>query len=284
MYLDYLELRERPFANTADPAFLYLSRKHREALAHMTFGVREQKGFVEITGDVGTGKTTICKTFLRQLHEATKTAFILQPTLSELQLLHAIVQDFGLNPMRTDRFNLVRQLNQFLLEQADLGRNPVLIIDEAQNLSLRVLEQIRLLSTIETDKVKLIQIILVGQPQLREKLASPALEQLRQRIGVRYHISPLEADEVPTYIDHRLRVAGSNGKLRWDPQALQEIARYSHGIPRLINLLCDRCLLACYVLKTQRVGTDMVRRSFQELEGEVSASSPERGGVRDESD
>ena len=269
MYLEYLKLREWPFANTADPSFLFLSNKHREALAHMVFGIRERKGFVQITGEVGTGKTTLCKTLLRQLDANTKTALILQPSLSELQLLQAVVQDFGLNPMRADRFGLFNRLNQFLLEQAEQSHNLVLIIDEAQNLSLRVLEQIRMLSNLETDKTKLIQIILVGQPQLHHKLSSPALEQLRQRVAIRYHITPLEPEEVTTYIKHRLRVAGANGSPRWTPEAMEEIYQYSHGVPRLINLICDRCLLACYVRNVKRIDADMVRQSHAEIEGPV---------------
>ena len=271
MYLEFLGLREKPFSITADPSFLYLSKKHREALSHMVFGVRERKGFVEITGEIGTGKTTLCKALLRHLDAATKTALILQPDLSELQLLQAVVQDFGLNPMRTSRLDLFNQLNHFLLEQATLGHNVVLVIDEAQNLSLRVLEQIRMFSNLETDKDKLIQIILVGQPQLKEKLALPALEQLRQRIGVRYHIAPLDLEEVRTYIEHRLRVAGSDGMLEWTPDGTEEVYHCSKGIPRLINLICDRSLLACYVFRVKRVDREIVRRSFQELSGHVIA-------------
>lgn len=269
MYLEFLGLREKPFASTADPAFLYLSRNHREALSHMVYGIRERKGFIEITGEIGTGKTTLCKALLRHLDTTTKTALILQPNLSELQLLHAIVQDFGMNPMRSNRLGLFNQLNQFLLDQATLGHNIVLIIDEAQNLSLRILEQIRMLSNLETDKDKLIQIILVGQPQLREKLALPALEQLRQRIGVRYHMMPLDLEEVRTYIDHRLRVAGSDGTLDWTSDGIDEVYRCSKGIPRLINLICDRSLLACYVYRVKQVDGELVRRSYQELAGEV---------------
>src|SRR3989338_1546249 len=237
MYLEYLGLREKPFSITADPSFLYLSRKHREALSHMVYGIRERKGFVEITGEIGTGKTTLCRALLPPVAPSTRPALILQPQLSELQLLQSIVQDFGLNPMRgNNRLGLFTQLNQFLLEQAGLGRNIVLVIDEAQNLSLRLLEQIRMLSNLETDKSKLIQIVLVGQPQLREKLNQAALEQLRQRIGVRYHIMPLDTDEVTTYIEHRLRVAGSNGTLDWTPDGMEEVYQLSKGIPRLINL------------------------------------------------
>ncbi len=272
MYLEFLGLREKPFSITSDPSFLYLSTRHREALSHMVYGIRERKGFIEITGEVGTGKTTLCKALLRHLDPATKTALILQPNLSELQLLQAIVQDFGLNPMRSNRLGLFSQLNQFLLQQAGDGHNIVLIIDEAQNLSLRVLEQIRMLSNLETDKDKLIQIILVGQPQLREKLALPALEQLRQRIGVRYHMTPLDLDEVRTYIEHRLRVAGSDGTLEWTEEGVGEVYQHSRGIPRLINLICDRSLLACYVFRVKRVDGEIVRRSYQELSGQVLVS------------
>ena len=280
MYLDFLGLREPPFSNTADPSFLYLSRKHREALSHMVYGIRERKGFIEITGEIGTGKTTLCKALLRHLDPTTKTALILQSMLSELQLLQAVVQDFGMNPMRANRLGLFSQLNQFLLEQAQLGNNIVLIIDEAQSLSLRLLEQIRMLSNLETDKTKLIQIILVGQPQLREKLARPELEQLRQRIGVRYHMTPLDRDEVRTYIGHRLRVAGSDGTFEWTVDAVEEVYRCSRGIPRLINLICDRSLLACYVMQVKRVDAEIVRHSFQELEGQVLVSSASHGGTQ----
>jgi general secretion pathway protein A len=272
MYLDFLGLREHPFSITADPSFLYLSRKHREALSHMIFGVRERKGFVEITGEIGTGKTTLCKTLLRHLEPSTRTAVLLQPQVSDLQLLQAVVQDFGLNPMRPTRLSLLTQLNRFLLEEAGLGHSVVLVVDEAQNLSLRLLEQIRMLSNLETDKEKLIQIILVGQPQLRQKLASPALEQLRQRIGVRYHITPLDSDEVRTYIDHRLRVAGSDGTLDWTAEATDAVYQCSRGVPRLINLICDRTLLACYVYRVKRIDGPLVRHSFQELSGQVLVS------------
>jgi general secretion pathway protein A len=273
MYLEFLGLREWPFSITADPSFLYLSRRHREALSHMIYGIREHRGFVEITGEVGTGKTTLCKALLRHLDPSTKTALILQPQLSDLQLLQAVVQDFGLNPMRNNRLGLFNQLNQFLLDQAEAGHNIVLVIDEAQNLSLRVLEQIRMLSNLETDKNKLIQIILVGQPQLREKLARPELEQLRQRIGVRYHMAPLDQDEVRTYITHRLRVAGADGTLDWTEEACDEVYQCSRGVPRLINLICDRSLLACYVFRVKRVDSQVVRYSYQELAGSVVVPS-----------
>ncbi len=273
MYLEFLGLREKPFSITTDPSFLYLSKRHREALSHMVYGVQERKGFIEITGEVGTGKTTLCKTLLRQLDPKTKTALILHSNLSELQLLHTIVEDFGLDPMRTSRPNLFNQLNRFLLDQANLGNNLVLIVDEAQNLSLRLLEQIRMLSNLETDKDKLIQIILVGQPQLRDKLNLPSMRQIQQRIAVRYHILPLDLDEVRTYIEHRLRVAGSDGSLAWSEDAIEEVFQCSQGIPRLINLISDRALLACYVFRVKSVDRGIVRRSHQELMGQVLPSS-----------
>ncbi len=269
MYLDFFGLREKPFAVTSDPSFLYLSKKHREALSHMVYGIRERKGFIEITGEIGTGKTTLCKALLRHLDADTRTALILHSNLSELQLLQAVVQDFGLNPMRANRADIYHQLNTFLLDQAKLGHNIVLVIDEAQNLSPRLLEQVRMLSNLETDKEKLIQIVLVGQPQLRHKLAQPSLEQLRQRIAVRYHITPLDADEVRTYIEHRMRIAGSDGSLEWAPDGIEEVYRCSNGIPRLINQICDRSLLAGYVFRVRRIDRSIVRRSYQELSGEV---------------
>jgi len=273
MYLEFLGLRERPFSVTSDPAFLYLSKRHREALSHMVYGIRERKGFVEITGEIGTGKTTLCKALLRQLDANTKTALVLHSGLSELQLLQSVVQDFGLNPMNPNRITLFNALNQFLIEQATLGNNLVVVIDEAQNLSLQVLEQIRMLSNLETDKEKLIQIVLVGQPQLREKLNSPALRQLHQRIAVRYHILPLDRNEVHIYIEHRLRIAGSDESLTWTPEAIEEVFQCSKGIPRLINVICDRALLACYVFRVKCVDQAIVRRSYQELMGQVLVES-----------
>ncbi|MBI3324412.1 MAG: AAA family ATPase [Candidatus Omnitrophica bacterium] len=273
MYLEFLGLREKPFSITSDPSFLYLSKRHREALSHMVFGIQERKGFIEVTGEIGTGKTTLCKALLRQLDTTTKTALILHSGLSELQLLQAIVQDFGMNPMRTNRLHLFGQLSEFLIDQTKLGNNVVLVVDEAQNLTPRLLEQIRMLSNFETDKNKLLQIVLVGQPQLRDKLNLPSMEQLRQRIAVRYHILPLDLDEVGTYIEHRMRVAGSDGTLTWTEEAVQEVYACSKGIPRIMNLLCDRALLACYVFRVKTVDQSIVRRSYQELSGQVLPSS-----------
>jgi len=269
VYLEFLKLREKPFSVTSDPSFLYLSRRHREALSHMLYGIRERKGFVTITGEIGTGKTTLCKALLRQLGDQTRTALILHSNHSALQLLQAIVHDFGLNPMRNTKLTLFSQLSEFLVDQATQGQNIVVVIDEAQNLSVQVLEQIRQLSNLETDKDKLIQIILVGQPELRDKLNLPALRQLQQRVGVRYHMTPLDLDEVGTYIQHRLEVAGSDGTLAWSEEAIEEVYFCSKGIPRLINQVCDRALLACYVLQVRHVDRGIIQRSYQELMGDA---------------
>jgi len=213
VYLQFFGLRENPFSVTADPAFLYLTPHHREALTSLVYGIKERKGFIEITGEIGTGKTTLCRALLRELDSSVKTAFVINPNLPELQILQAILQDFGLTPrQRSSKLALLQQLNAFLLEQLMIGNNTVVILDEAQNLSHRLLESLRLLSNLETDKDKLLQLVLVGQPQLREKLKAPELVQLRQRIAVRFHLPPLGREELLPYLEYRLQVAGSDGR------------------------------------------------------------------------
>ena len=266
IYKDFYGLKEAPFNVTSDPNFLYLSHHHQEAYSHLSYGLQERKGFLQITGEIGTGKTTLCRAFLNRLDHNVKTAFILNPNLSPVQLLQAIVNDLGLPAKRRTRIDLMTTLNHFLLEQANQGGNVVLIIDEAQNLSLEALEQVRLLSNLETEKEKLFQIVLVGQPELREKLEHRSLRQLKQRIGVRYHISPLSEDEVGGYIHYRLSVAGSEGKILFPRKSLDLIYRYSKGIPRLINQLCDKSLLAGYVYETFEIGPELVKRCMRELE------------------
>ena len=204
MYRKFYNIKEKPFNVTSDPSYLYLSRKHREALSRLLYGIEERKGFLEITGGIGTGKTTLCRALLNKLNGHTKTAFILNPDLSQVQLLQAIVEDFGLVVEKKSKVHIFRQLNKFLLDQLSCGNNVALIIDEAQNLKPSVLEQIRLLSNLETEKEKLFQIVLVGQPELRQRLDAPELKQLKQRIAVRYHLNPLDRDEVEDYINHRL--------------------------------------------------------------------------------
>lgn len=265
MYAEYFGFRELPFNVTSDPNFLYLSKNHKEAISHMLYGIKEKKGFIEITGEIGTGKTTLCRALLRELPDCTNTAFILNPILSSLQLLEAIVEDLGMRIKRHNRLSLIRQLNEYLLEQARLNHNTVLIVDEAQNLTESALEQIRLLSNLETEKEKLLQIILVGQPELRQKLSLPQLKQLRQRISVRYHLMPLSNDEVKEYILHRLKLAGFNKELCFAPESLESICAFSKGIPRLINILCDRSLLACYVSEKKMVDAQTTSQCINEL-------------------
>lgn len=270
MYIDYYRLNERPFNVTSDPSFLYLSKRHKEAFTHLIYGIKERKGFLEITGEVGTGKTTLCRALLNQLDPQTKAAFIFNSDLSELQILQAIVDDLSIKVERRTKMELFTQLNLFLIQQLRMGNNVVLILDEAQNLKPRTLEQLRMLSNLETDKEKLFQIILVGQPELREKLDSPHLRQLRQRISVRYHILPLEKNETADYVAHRLRVAGSDGTLKFTADAIEKIYEYSSGIPRLINIVCDKALLLGFVLETYEINEGIVEKSVEEIEGRIA--------------
>lgn len=267
MYIKFYGLKEKPFNVTADPNFLYLSKKHKEAISHMQYGIEERMGFLEITGEIGAGKTTLCKALLNTLDERTKTAFILNSNLSEIQLLQAIVEDFGIRLKHKTKISMLNELNKFLLEQSRHKNNVVLIIDEAQNLKPSLLEQIRLLSNLETEKAKLLQIILVGQPELKEKLASGELTQLRQRIGIRYHILPLDRDEVNRYISHRLDVAGAGGRNFFENDALDEIFKFSRGIPRLINIICDKALLGGYVAEKKTIDAILIKRCAKEIGG-----------------
>jgi general secretion pathway protein A len=268
MYEAFFALKAKPFAIASNPSFLYLSQRHKEALSYLTYGIKERMGFIAITGEVGTGKTTICRALLDQLDERTKTAFIFNSSLTELQLLQTIIDDFGIETQKKGRAALFSELNRFLIQQLALNHNVVLIIDEAQNLSPQLLEQIRMLSNLEAENEKLLQIILVGQPELREKLNSPELRQLRQRIAVRYHIEPLNREEVPFYINHRLNHAGANGMGPvFEPKALDELFRYSGGIPRLINIVCDKALLMAYVLEQRNITHDIVKQSIHEIKG-----------------
>jgi len=234
----------------------------------MQYGIEQRMGFLEITGEIGTGKTTICKALLNTLDEHTKTAFILNSNLSEIQLLQAIVEDFGIRLKNKNKLTMLNELNKFLLEQIKSNNNVVLIIDEAQNLKSALLEQIRLLSNLETEKEKLLQIILVGQPELKEKLRSPELAQLRQRIAIRYHISPLDQDELEAYICHRLRIAGAtNSKVFFKEDALDQIFKFSKGVPRLINIICDKGLLAGYTADKKTICGDTIKQCAKEIEG-----------------
>lgn len=267
MYCKFYGLRERPFNVTSDPAFFFASRKHEEALSHLIYGVTQRKGIIVMTGEVGTGKTTLCRLFLNQLEKSRqkiKTAFILNPHFSDVQLVEAIVRDFGIKAKDNNRTSFFWELNQFLLRQAREGNNSILIIDESQNLKTDQLEQIRLLSNLETEKDKLLQIILVGQPELNRKLDLHELRQLQQRIIVRYNITPLERDEVKKYVCHRLDIAGSKN-LRFSEDAIESITEFSGGTPRLINIICDRALLAGFVAETSFIDLEIINRCRQEL-------------------
>ena len=271
MYYDYYGLKENPFNVTSDPGYLYMSRHHKEAYAHLVYGIRERKGFIEITGEIGTGKTTLCRALLGEISHNIKTALVLNPSLSEVQLMKSILDDLGLSSPKTgNKHTLLKILNDFLITELERGHNVVLIIDEAQNLSSRMLEHIRLLSNLETDKEKLIQIILVGQPELKKRLANPALTQLRQRIAVRYHISPLEKTEVKDYIYHRLQIAGCKKNILFTDHAIEQMYSYTFGTPRLINIICDKILLDGYVSGTTTFTEDIVTKAIDEVEGKIT--------------
>lgn len=265
MYLPFFNLREPPFNLTPDPRFLFLSAQHEEALTHLLYGIYERKGFIEITGEVGTGKTVLCRALLERLDKTVATALIFNSYLTKMELLQAITDDFGLLPRDTTSKGYIDTLNEYLLEEFAAGRNAVVVIDEAQNLAQTVLEQLRMLSNLETERGKLLQIILVGQPELCEKLAMPQMRQLEQRIAVRFHIHELTRTETTQYISHRMSVAGAAHTVTWSPRALKLIHQYTGGIPRRINLLCDRILMTAFVRETHRVRAALVRRSVQDL-------------------
>jgi general secretion pathway protein A len=269
MYDQFYGFREPPFNITPDPRFLFFSDRHREAYDHILFGIKERKGFIQITGEVGAGKTTLCRAVLEQLGPSYVTALILNPCLTSAQLLRAILREYGLTP-KSDRVACLEMLNQFLLDELAKGRDVVLLIDEAQDLESELLEQIRLLSNLETDQRKLLQIVLIGQPELRDKLNEQRLRQLRQRITVRYHLAPLSRQEVERYIQHRLQVVGANGRPAFTSWAIRSIFRYSGGVPRLINAVCDKALLAGFVEGTDLLTWRQVRRAVRELEGKFS--------------
>lgn len=266
MYQQFYGLREMPFNITPDPKFLYLSPTHQEALQHLRYGISEQKGFIVLTGEVGCGKTTICRKLLGELEQQNvATALILNPRLSETELVQAILRELGQEPVQGSRQDLLNQLNAHLLQLIGADQEIVLIIDESQNLTFEALEHIRLLSNLETDTQKLLQIILIGQPELKRKLQEERLRQLRQRVLVYYDLKPLTLREVQHYIQHRLTLSGSNGRPYFTQRAMGRIFRASHGIPRLVNNLCDKALLAAFVKNKDGVGWWEVRRAQKEM-------------------
>jgi general secretion pathway protein A len=268
MYESFYGFKEKPFALTPDPKYFFPSRAHREAIDHLLYGIREREGFIVITGGVGTGKTTLCRAILTQLEPETTTAVILNPALSEDELLRAVLLDFGLTAAGRTKNDLIAELNEFLLRTVVAGRRAVLIIDEAQNLSLQLLEQIRLLSNLETERDKLIQIVLVGQLGLLTHLASPALEQLNQRVSVRYQLKPLSFPETCQYVYHRLMVAGGTTGVSITRGALRAIHQYAGGIPRLINLAADRALLQGFADGARQINRRRAQAGIDSLSDE----------------
>ena len=265
MYQQYFGLTESPFSIAPDPRYLYLSDKHREALGHLIYGVGDQGGFVLLTGEVGTGKTTICRCLLQQVPDNAEIAFIINPRQSINQLLQSIFGDLGLPHQKGDTSkDLIDQLNSHLLDAHSRGINTILIIDEAQNLSVDVLEQLRLLTNLETNEKKLLQLVLLGQPELNDLLAKPELRQLAQRVTARYHLPPLSKLEIAEYIEHRLAVAGCRAQL-FPPSSIKTIFQLSQGIPRLINLICDRTMLGIYATNQQQATPAIVKKASQEI-------------------
>ncbi len=267
MYTAFFGLREKPFSLSPDPRFLFLSGAHREALAHLLYGIEQGEGFIAVTGEVGTGKTTLCRTLLRRLPNDVDTAFLFNPNLGAQELLEALLQEFEIPCEASTPRAMTAALNEFLLARRREGRRVLLILDEAQGLEAATLEQVRLLSNLETESAKLLQILMLGQPELDAMLETPALRQLRERIGVRWRLAPLAREESEEYIAHRLRIAAGSDRNLFSSAALRLIHRRSAGIPRRVNLLCDRALLAAYAAGSPRVTHGMVKRAADEIEG-----------------
>jgi general secretion pathway protein A len=266
MYLEFFGLKEQPFNITPDPKFLYFSARHREAFDHLTYGIEMKKGFITLVGEVGSGKTTLCRAVLANLPKKVQTALVLNPSLTGNQLLRSILKDLGVVVKGRDRLAYIEQLNNYLLFMERGGFNVAVFIDEAQNLSPEVMEEIRLLSNLETDQHKLMQIVLAGQPELRERLAKPELRQLRQRIMVHCKLEALNELETELYLAHRLFVAGAREGVGFDSDAVRLEHRSGRGIPRLINTISDRAMLAAYVAGSLRVKGEHVKKALQEVE------------------
>ena len=269
MYTSFFGLAEKPFAITPDPRYLYLSERHAEALAHLLYGINESGGFIQLTGEVGTGKTTVVRTLLSRVPHHADVAVILNPRVTPVEFLLTICEELGLAIAEADRDSvkqMVDALNRRLLNAHAEGRRIIVLVDEAQNLSIDVLEQVRLLTNLETPTQKLLQIILIGQPELRELLDRTDLRQLAQRITGRYHLMPLSREETKGYVRHRLRVAGAAEEI-FTPRALSELHRLSLGIPRVINVACDRALLGAYTQETKKITASLVRQAAGEVYG-----------------
>ena len=281
MYVPFFGLKQKPFSIAPDPRYLFMSERHREALAHLLYGVQGGGGFVLLTGEIGAGKTTVCRCFLEQIPARCNVAYIFNPKLTALELLITVCHEFGIKfpPLTAAGTpptvkDYVDGLNEYLLRTHAVGQNNVLIIDEAQNLSSDVLEQLRLLTNLETSERKLLQIVLIGQPELRGMLARPELEQLAQRVIARYHLDALSEKETTQYIAHRFAVAGLKGAIPFDAAALRRVHQLARGVPRRINLLCDRALLGAYATGKSRVDRTIVDKAAQEVFGEAGEGRP----------
>ncbi len=277
MYLDFYGFREKPFNLTPDPRFVFLSKNHREAFAHLLYGINNRAGFMALTGEVGSGKTTVLRALLSQLDaDHHRTALIFNPCLSPPELLQSITREFGIPTCTSHSPSLLEALNLFLLQQNAEGRTVVLVIDEVQNLEAGVLEQIRLISNLETDREKLIQIVLSGQPEFAQLLKREEMRQLSQRITVRYHLQPMDFQDTVDYINHRLEVAGGRGGVIFSQWALRRIYRYSRGLPRLINAACDRMLLAGYARDTARISFRIAEAGIKDMRKDAASNTRKR--------
>ena len=268
MYESYFNLNIKPFDLLPDPRFIYLSKSHKKALTYLDYGIRERSGFVLLTGEVGSGKTTLIRDLLEKCYEHVVVSKIFNTRVTSEQLLAMINEDFGLSVQGKDKVTLIRELNGFLIDQYSCGNQPILIIDEAQNLSSELLEEVRMLSNLEATNSKLLQIILVGQPELRTTLAAPELRQLRQRININCHLQALSRVEVEEYITRRLEVAGNSSAVQFSPESLDAIFSYSRGIPRLINIICDFLMLSAFAEETTSITVEMIHEVIGDLDFE----------------
>ncbi|MDQ2926992.1 MAG: AAA family ATPase, partial [Pseudomonadota bacterium] len=284
MYMRFFGLNQEPFSLAPDPRYLYMSKRHREALAHLLYGVGGGGGFVLLSGEIGAGKTTVCRCFLEQIPKRCNVAYIFNPKLTVIELVKSICDEFRIPnasvPGTTPTVKTyVDMLNDFLLKTHAVGQNNVLIIDEAQLLAVEVLEQLRLLTNLETNEKKLLQIVLIGQPELRTMLERPDLEQLAQRVVARFHLKALSQKETEHYIRHRLSVAGMTRTIPFDEKALQRIFEITRGVPRRINLLCDRAMLGAYAHGRHQIDSEIIEKSAREVFGSSESSAPDRSLV-----
>jgi len=275
MYEQYFGLDSKPFTITPDPRYLFMSDRHTEGLAHLLYGVTDSGGFIQLTGEVGTGKTTLIRALLEQLPKKIEIALIMHTQISAREFLLEICNELKVKIVGTNVIDIVNLLNQYLLEQYSNGRRVILLVDEAQNLSTEVLEQLRLLTNLETAQKKLLQIILIGQPELRDVLAKNKLSNLAQRITARYHLEPLSRLETALYIDHRLKISGATTQI-FDKKAKNEIFKFSSGIPRLINVICDRALLGAYSIGSTEISREFVIKANKEIQGEITPKNNNR--------